>query len=213
MKTIIYALFTFIITGCIEELTGGGHPHLEYIFVKNSDGDNLSGYTTYLNALGGDLAFSIVSSYSDINVNIGETWLSCKNMDDSHYIISAEYNNHSYERKGTIEVRNSNEVCKTFNICQYGRKLTLSGGSEIRLSAEGGSSGVYEIKADGGYSISKGEDDSWYTLTRENNSFYVTVAANNTTYSRQGKITVALTGLPDGELVQKEVIVTQSASS
>jgi hypothetical protein len=82
------------------------------------------------------------------------------------------------------------------------------------MFANGGTSDTFTVTADGEFSITKPEADTWYVLVPNysTKSFYVIVTQNSTSTKRNSKISIVLNGLPDGENSKIIVILTQYPS-
>lgn len=156
-----------------------------------------------------------------------------KDPNDSWYNITHSKANNTFfvtttstsssTREGSIKVAlaglpygESKEI--NFKVVQAGRNLSvysngspISLGSSIILPVNGGESLTYEVRADGEYIITKGLNDTWYNITHSkiNNTFFVTATENTTNSTKEGLITIALTGLSSSDSKEINLKVTQ----
>ena len=178
-------------------------------------------------------SLTIVSSFEEVDITINsdteEKWLTCERLDDSKFILQASYYNNALSRRhGNIRIKpkvtkdqNVSDIC--IEIEQFGRDITVGQViSNIFYECKAydrlcvfykiiGTSPTYEIRADGEYSMSKAEKDSWYSIShsKEQNTFYITTTENNTEKWRTGYVKITLTDLPDGQSLERTYEITQ----
>ena len=182
----------------------------QFFYVESSSGN--------IGAMGGDIQLSVFSSVG-ANVRVAYTdenggWLKYTKQDDASFILTAAYNNSINNRNAQFIIEPTeddvNEEYKQgiiYSVTQSGRQLS-SNVSTIEVAHSGGTSETYSITSDGNYDIYKDTNDAWFALlhSKETGTFSVFVTENNTGGARKGIITIALSGLPDGE--KKEIKVT-----
>lgn len=175
----------------------------QYLKIDNTSGD--------FDATGGimnlTLSSSVDTSYRIDYSSSNENWITVNEINKEEYQLNIASNPSSNERRATFVISpkdtDVNDVLsqgvKVF-IKQKGREL-LCDVSKIDIRFSGGTSQTYKIKADGKYSISKSNSDTWFTIVSdsETNTFYIVVTENTSTDSRVGYITLSLDNLPQGE--------------
>ena len=99
-----------------------------------------------------------------------------------------------------------------FTVTQKGRNL-LASTDKVEMFKSGGTSATYTITADGKYSISKPDADNWYVLQHDEKarSFTLYLSENRTDDTRESQLTISLVELPEGEVKQVLIPVTQYA--
>jgi hypothetical protein len=187
----------------------------QYIHLSTTGGE--------VSAMGGTLQLYIASTVATENdVVYGSdvtNWVHITKSND-HFDLAVDYNPSVNSREATIVISPTDEDASEtnkqgvkFDIKQFGRKLATST-STIEMFANGGTSDTFTVTADGEFSITKPEADTWYVLVPNysTKSFYVIVTQNSTSTKRNSKISIVLNGLPDGENSKIIVILTQYPS-
>ena len=187
----------------------------QYIHIENSSSN--------ISAKGGIIELNYSSTIGitpSVNyLSNGKDWLEYSAIDNG-YTLSVASNTSSLDRTAEFVLtpldRDVIDVWSNgikFKVNQQGRKLTLDV-SQINVFAKGGTTETYIIDADGKYTLSKGDTDTWYSIIHnsETNTFYLVVAENNTGSKRNGLVTIALLDLPTGEQKQISIPVLQASS-
>lgn len=179
--------------------------------------------------------FLVKSSFplSDIKIKSTEPWLTCERLEGEFFSITAETYNSVYDgedRKGHVYLTPStssggdnHDYIIDVEVCQPGRNLVIYEDGKwlssihptISFAENGDTSKTYEVRAEGEYTITKGTNDTWYSIThsKENNTFFVTVIPNTTSAEREGSINIALSDLPTGQSKEFKIQVIQSKGS
>lgn len=188
----------------------------QYITIDSESGE--------FSAMGG-VAELYVSTTMDIvpTVEYDETtsdWVVYEKASDKLYKITIKYNPSITQRNATFILKPSDSDVKEdltggvhFKIKQFGRDLRVEP-SKIYLFSKGGTTDLYSIYSDGKYTISKGENDAWFTIVHNDDTrtFYLVISENNTGVKRHGEVIVKLDELPTGESKQVILPVIQAAS-
>jgi hypothetical protein len=94
-----------------------------------------------------------------------------------------------------VETKNGQNVkVKLYQAARYLKASTKS----VMFFSRGGTSELITIDTDGKYEISS--DVSWFNISKNGDSFTVTTPPNTTERIREGKITIRLTDLQEGEM-------------
>lgn len=190
----------------------------QYLKIDNTSGE--------ISAMGGNIEFSIATSvgqtWSVEYEGESKDWISVKEIfsaDVNHadYTLGIAYNNSINARNADFvitptmsDVTSQNAAGVKYRIKQAGRQLSADV-SKIYLLATGGTSETYNIVADGEYSISKSNEDNWFSIVNnaDARTFYIVSTENNTEQSRESSILINLTGLPNNEEKQLNIQVYQ----
>ena len=172
-------------------------------------------------AMGGSVELSItttVGAKDSIEYEgAANGWLAVSDDSNGKYTLTAVYNPSMNPRvaqfviKPTMDATNS--TCTQgvrFTVTQKGRNLMAST-DKIEMFKSGGTSATYTITADGKYSISKPDADNWYVLQHDEKaqSFTLYLSENRTDDTRESQLTISLLELPEGEVKQVIIPVTQ----
>ena len=172
-------------------------------------------------AMGGSVELSItttVGAKDSIEYEgAASGWLAVSGDSTGKYTLTAVYNPSMNPRvaqfviKPTMDATNS--TCTQgvrFTVTQKGRNLMAST-DKVEMFKSGGISATYTITADGKYSISKPDADNWYVLQHdeEAQSFTLYLSENRTDDTRESQLTISLVELPEGEVKQVIIPVTQ----
>lgn len=183
----------------------------QYLTIDNTSGE--------FGAMGGNASLTVSSSINttwDVEYsNRDDNWVHIENNNDT-YLIKVDYNPSINERNATFKVMPSDLDTSDkysqgvkYTIKQSGRQLSADV-SKIVMSAKGGDSEIVHITCDGGYSIRKDVNDSWFSISHQedSHSFYLTISKNTSNKDRTGQVEITLTDLPEGEdkNIQIEVI-------
>ena len=174
-------------------------------------------------AMGGSVELSItttVGAKDSIEYEgAASGWLAVSGDSNGNYTLTAVYNPSMNPRvaqfviKPTMDATNS--TCTQgvrFTVTQKGRNLMAST-DKVEMFKSGGTSATYTITADGKYSISKPDADNWYVLQHDEKaqSFTLYLSENRTDDTRESLLTISLLELPEGEVKQVVISVTQYA--
>ena len=172
-------------------------------------------------AMGGSVELSItttVGAKDSIEYEgAASGWLAVSGDSTGNYTLTAVYNPSMNPRvaqfviKPTMDATNS--TCTQgvrFTVTQNGRNLMAST-DKVEMFKSGGTSATYTITADGKYSISKPDADNWYVLQHDEKaqSFTLYLSENRTDDTRESQLTISLLELPEGEVKQVIIPVTQ----
>lgn len=81
--------------------------------------------------------------------------------------------------------------------------------NQVSFFSKGGTSEVITIDTDASFSIKT--SDSWFTVNQNAKTFTVSATDNSTGSTREGKITISMNGLNEGESFSLEIPVVQKA--
>ena len=146
-------------------------------------------------------------------------WLAVSGDSNGKYTLTAVYNPSMNPRVAQFVIKPTmdatNNACTQgvrFTVTQKGRNL-LASTDKVEMFKSGGTSATYTITADGKYSISKPDADNWYVLQHdeEAQSFTLYLSENRTDDTRESQLTISLQELPEGEVKQVVIPVTQYA--
>ena len=146
-------------------------------------------------------------------------WLAVSGDSKGNYTLTAVYNPSMNPRVAQFVIKPTmdatNNACTQgvrFTVTQKGRNLMAST-DKVEMFKSGGTSATYTITADGKYSISKPDADNWYVLQHdeEARSFTLYLSENSTDDTRESQLTISLLELPEGEVKQVVIPVTQYA--
>lgn len=172
-----------------------------------------------------DLALSstIGAIINEIRYSQGsEEWLHYSMTDDGtdvySYTFNADANPNAFTRSaeivfapaaydGTVEHQGV-----IYTLYQKGREITVSA-STIFANGAAGTSEDVEINADGPYTVTRANSDTWFIVNHTGNHFNVTTTPNTTGSTRRGRVFVSLSDLPAGQEGGVTVEVVQSDSS
>lgn len=152
-----------------------------------------------------DISVSYSAATKDVTVTTQETWSLTK---DANWItsnvtsgtgnksvrLSISENNTPSERTGQVIFTTGSNSCDTVVVKQTGRNLTCTPTS-LSFTKTGGSKTI-TVTADGSYSATSSDD--WLTVSQNGNKVTVTASAATMAETRNGKVTLALTGLSSG---------------
>lgn len=185
----------------------------QYLTISNTAGE--------FSAMGGAVELTVASSvgatYAIEYDKTASDWIHIEessNDNTATYQLNVDFNPAATQRQATFVVTPtaegvSDEIAQgvKFVVTQFGRTLSADV-SEIHIKAAGGTTEQYHINAEGSYTISKDEADTWYTLVHNpaNDMFYL-VVSENTGESRVGTITIALTKVTDGPVTHTITVV------
>lgn len=132
------------------------------------------------------------------------------------YRLVAEANPNSFSRGAEFNVSPSANYDGTgpapqgikYVVWQDGRDLSCSS-ALITINSAGGTSDAVTVKADGAYTVTRGADSNWFTISKSNDTFTIVATANTTGKTRRGEVKVALSGLPDGQTKEVTIPVVQ----
>lgn len=179
----------------------------QYLRIESAAGE--------ISAMGGKIELSVYSSV-DMAVETDVDWIHVDFPGGDVVELSIDYNNSAIARTGIVRFRGCDEEIKTeyfqgieYSVRQQGRSLTCNI-PVIKFDMEGGESSIYSIEADGEYEIAKDNKDTWYILnhSKETNSFSITATPAQTT--REGTVTIKLSGLPSGKETELKIPVIQN---
>jgi formylglycine-generating enzyme required for sulfatase activity len=149
-----------------------------------------------------------IDSDLEWTVSSNVSWLkpfSTRGQGSSSLSVSLDDNASVNQRTGTLTFKTS-AVTKTVSFTQPGRTLSVSM-SNVYFNSNGGTSDLIGITTDGQYKITASE--SWIEFSQSGNQLII--AASKTEANRNGTVTVALTNLLNGNVLEKVISVEQLA--
>lgn len=149
-----------------------------------------------------------ITSNMDWTASSNVSWITISPKEgtgDATITLSVTDNPSIKARTGSVSVITVFET-KNLSFTQPGRTLSLST-SELNFTSEGGTSEDIIVTTDGTYSISSSA--TWLTYKQSGNTFTVTATENTSSSTRNSTITVALTGLSNGESLTRNISVSQ----
>jgi len=150
-----------------------------------------------------DVTYSAVSK--TVTVTTEESWTATKNADwitlsvssgtgSKTLTVNVSENNTPNDRAGKINFKTASGSEAEVTVNQSGRNITCSTAS-LSFGKEGGTQ-KFNVTADGNYSATS--SDNWLSVSKNGNEVTVTATAATATEPRNGKVTLALTGLSSG---------------
>lgn len=190
----------------------------QYLKIDNTSGE--------FGSDGGEMEFFIHTSiphsyeieYNDSNV-IG--WIMAQESEDDNICLHIAANPSIHERTASfwivLDEKASEAYAKRikFSIRQRGRSLTVECGNTLVLPSYGGLTSYYDIVADGEFEVVKNDNCEWYQLflSKTNDAFQLNCVKNESEETRNGKMTISLKNLPDGESEIHEITIYQHPDS
>ena len=202
---------TFISNGATKEVSI--HQGGQYLKIGETAG--------IVPALGGIVSIAVnttVGAFGTIEYSeIVKDWIQISNEANNTYKLFVATNPSQYSRSAVFTIKPTQETTNQsatagvkYYLTQKGRIITTNV-KRIELFCQGGTSNTYTIQADGEYSIKKDSADTWYVIKHNTltNDFSIVVSENTANQKREGKITLWLNNLPDGEKYEVEIPVLQ----
>ena len=202
---------TFILNGSTKEISvrQGG----QYLKIGETAG--------LIPAMGGIVSIAVNTTVGaqgtlEYSGNVKD-WVLINNETNNTYKLSIATNPSQYNRSAVFTIKPTQETTNQaatagvkYSITQKGRIITTNV-KRIEFFCQGGTSNLYTIQADGEYSIQKDSADTWYVIKHNTstNVFSIVVSENTANQNREGKITLWLNNLPDGEKCEVEIPVLQ----
>lgn len=193
---------------------------LEVLVIQSGQYLLLDSTTGEIGAAGGKIELSVensvATSYEVEYLSNEQDWVSVSNH-EGVYSMDISANNSISSRTANLVIRatdgDANDRYQQgikYLISQSGRDISADV-SQINMYSKGGTSDEFLIIADGEYSITKGENDFWFSVIHdpEVNTFRIVCAENNTNAVREGYIILSLINLPARETLEKTIKVKQ----
>jgi len=157
-----------------------------------------------------DMNFTSAGGTLQLNISTNDDW-SAKLLGNAKWLTLSQYqgmgkvtlnitatdNPSVNERQDFLVVETKNGQNVKVKLYQAARYLKASTKS-VMFFSRGGTSELITIDTDGKYEISS--DVSWFNISKNGDSFTVTTPPNTTERIREGKITIRLTDLQEGEM-------------
>ncbi len=138
------------------------------------------------------------------------TWMQLSQREgsgDATVTMTIGDNNSIHERRDTTIFRSSHQTEVKVVTIQAARYLKVDVES-LSLSDEGETK-TFTVDTDGSFTVTS-SDPSWLTASKQGNVVSVTAKENDSGNGRNGRVTVAMTGLVAGEELKAEVPVSQA---
>ena len=206
---------SFVSNGSTKEITV--HQGGQYLKIGETAGT--------VSAMGGTVSIAVSTTVGaqgsvDYSGNVKD-WLQVNSEANNTYKLTVSANPSQYARSAVFTIKptmattnQSSTAGVKYTITQNGRSLSINV-RKMEFFAKGGTSSVYTIQADGVYDIQKASGDSWYVLQHDAsaNTFYIVASENSKSDKREGKLTLSLRNMPEGESYVIEIPVIQFPSA
>lgn len=152
-----------------------------------------------------------ISSNESWTANCDADWLKLsldKGEGEIDITLTAQDNPSIYERLATTTFTPLYTTPIKVVTLQAARYLRTNV-NQVSFFSKGGTSEIITIDTDASFSIRT--SDSWFTVNQNAKTFTVSAADNSTGNTREGKITITMSGLNEGESFSLEIPVVQKA--
>lgn len=159
---------------------------------------------------GGTHSLNIATNEANWTAASSDSWLTLSKQSGTgsiDVVLTAADNPSIHEREATATFTPNLLQPVKFVAKQAGRYLRADATS-LQFFSKGGTSEVITITTDADYTITSSAPE-WLTVQQSGNTFTVTAAKNKTDADRQATVTIAMTGLKEGETFSLPLSVVQ----